>query len=429
MKQTAILTAFKKIVIVLGFCLIPSTSPVFAQNNNQATTLLEIQALRQEVAELRDMVERQQYEMRQLKSGLQSSEAKKPSPAAANTAATQSQSNAVANIIGGNTTLAPSSTPSGNTTQVPSSLNYQSGTGRLSVPAPGQSGAAANNALNNAIDQATTSLNNARPTTTIPNTSAPSIPTGNGAIDASNIPTAPSLNGQVQQRSGILSGSQGANSTLGQANAQPTAQPKGSAGLGNTVNGVSRQAERVFSTTGVNPTTNQGVNSAQSNLPGAAGIQPVETIQPGSPFPSANVAQPQQGVTNQVASLNALSENDYYQQGFGLLKESKHDEAVTVFQQQIKQYPQGDLADDAYYWVAESLYVTRQLDASKESFRAIIQGYPKSERAADAMLKLAYIEQEQGNIIESRILLQEIIQFHPQSDAALSAKNRLSQIN
>ena len=112
-----------------------------------------------------------------------------------------------------------------------------------------------------------------------------------------------------------------------------------------------------------------------------------------------------------------------------MLKESKHQEAVTVFQQQIKSYPQGERADDAYYWIAESMYVNRKLSIAKENYKAIVQGYPKSERLPDAMLKLAYIEQEQGNIIEARILLQEIMQFHPKSDAALSAKNRLSELN
>jgi len=269
-------------------------------------------------------------------------------------------------------------------------------------------------------------LNNARPTT-IPSASVPTTPTVNGAIDASNAPTAPSLLNSQQQGS-VLNGAQ----TLGVPNTTIT-QPTTSSVVGNAANAVSRQAERVFSTTPTNPATSSTTSPVQGTVPSIGGIKPVETIQPGSVVLPSNVpstaAGQVPGVANQVTSLNALSENDYYQQGFGLLKESKHDEAVTVFQKQIKQYPQGDLADDAYYWVAESLYVTRQLDASKESFRAIIQGYPKSERAPDAMLKLAYIEQEQGNILESRILLQEIIQFHPQSDAALSAKNRLSQIN
>ena len=143
---------------------------------------------------------------------------------------------------------------------------------------------------------------------------------------------------------------------------------------------------------------------------------------------NAVTSQTQQALASQVPAVSSIPENDYYQQGFNFLKESKHDEAVNVFQQQIKAYPQGDLADDAYYWIAESLYVSQKIDLSKENFKAILNSYPKSERVPEAMLKLATIEKEQGNAIESRILLQEIIQFHPQSDAAISAKNKLSEL-
>jgi len=124
-----------------------------------------------------------------------------------------------------------------------------------------------------------------------------------------------------------------------------------------------------------------------------------------------------------------FSEEDYYQQGFELLKEAEHDRAVQIFQEQIASYPQGELVDDAYYWIAESKYVNRDLTGSKQNFKTIIERYKQSPRLPDAMLKTAYIEQEQGNVIEARILLQEIVQFYPRSNAAISAKNRLGDLN
>ena len=136
--------------------------------------------------------------------------------------------------------------------------------------------------------------------------------------------------------------------------------------------------------------------------------------------PSTNVA---------TAPIQAkFSEEDYYQQGFELLKEAEHDRAVQVFQEQIASYPQGELVDDAYYWIAESKYVNRDLAGSKQNFKTIIERYKQSPRLPDAMLKTAYIEQEQGNAIEARILLQEIVQFYPRSNAAISAKNRLDDL-
>jgi tol-pal system protein YbgF len=174
---------------------------------------------------------------------------------------------------------------------------------------------------------------------------------------------------------------------------------------------------------GVIAIPNRGVNSTASNNEYA----PVASSQS---RPGVSSDQQTNGVQPQVGNAQAtgLSEQDYYQRGFDLLKESKHSQAVKIFKQQISTYPQGSYADDAHYWIAESMYVNRALDDSKQYFRAIIDNYSQSPRQPDAMLKTAYIEQEQGNVIEARILLQEIIQYHPRSNAAISAKNRLPEL-
>jgi len=55
-------------MIGVALCVTPIFSMVSAQQgNSQAQMLFEMQALRQEISELRDMVERQQYEIRKLK--------------------------------------------------------------------------------------------------------------------------------------------------------------------------------------------------------------------------------------------------------------------------------------------------------------------------------------------------------------------------
>ncbi len=147
--------------------------------------------------------------------------------------------------------------------------------------------------------------------------------------------------------------------------------------------------------------------------------------------PSPDVAS-QQATATGDPSNNAieatLGESELYQQAFELLRQSKHNEAVAVFSQQIADFPYGEYADDANYWIAESKYVNRDLAESKKYFKVIIEQYKQSPRLPDAMLKTAYIEQEQGNKIEARILLQEILQYHPRSNAAISAKNRLAEL-
>jgi len=59
----------KLVIIKVGvaLCVAPFFSVALAQQGNtQTQLLLELQAMRQEIAELRDMVERQQYQLRKL---------------------------------------------------------------------------------------------------------------------------------------------------------------------------------------------------------------------------------------------------------------------------------------------------------------------------------------------------------------------------
>ena len=129
-----------------------------------------------------------------------------------------------------------------------------------------------------------------------------------------------------------------------------------------------------------------------------------------------------------ASSTPSLSEDDYYDQGFEHLKQSKYDEAIDTFTQQVAAYPNGDLADDAHYWIAEAYFINRQPAQAKPHLRIIIDNYPTSPRLPDAMLKTAYIEQDTGNLIEARILLQEIVARHPSSNAAIAARNRLENL-
>ena len=180
------------------------------------------------------------------------------------------------------------------------------------------------------------------------------------------------------------------------------------------------------------PVTQAPVTQAQSavvNQPIVSQITPAQVVAAQVSPQQAALGQPVAAQAAPQQAPTVLSEDDYYAQGFELLKQSKYEEAASIFEQQILVHPQGDLADDAHYWIAEAMHVSRKLDVAKAHLRTIISDYPQSRRLPDAMLKTAYIEQSQGNQIEARILFQEIVNLHPQSDAAIAAKNQLAAVN
>ena len=63
--------SIKAFIIGATLSVAPIFSPVWAQSStDQASLLREMQAMRLEIAELRDMIERQQFELRKLQQAL-----------------------------------------------------------------------------------------------------------------------------------------------------------------------------------------------------------------------------------------------------------------------------------------------------------------------------------------------------------------------
>ena len=123
------------------------------------------------------------------------------------------------------------------------------------------------------------------------------------------------------------------------------------------------------------------------------------------------------------------TESEVYQAAFDLLKGAKYAEAATGFEAYLKQYPDGQLADNAFYWLGESYYITRKFNEALSSFATVTVRYPQSRKIADAWLKLGYTYYEMKKIKEAKSALEKTMNTFPDSSAALLAKQRLDRIN
>ena len=427
-----------KFVCTLGvaLCVAPIFTSAWAQQSGarstQSNLLLEVQQLRAEIAQLRDMVERQQYQLKKM----------------------QGASSPVTNRYPGSASSAPAQNYPSDPTQ-----NYSSEAGQ----SPQQAYPSSAPALDSIPSNAGNSAYPVQQQTQYPGQAASNLPAsatpdqvvggvvieertigGPGvapyAANAGSIPPVEERSvGARQADTAVVFGQNPANAVVADSRFQPI--QSGTAAIPNDQNdrqaissgfpaaprAIPNASPSVIAVPSANASlgaatvVGAGATSAIVNRPAGS-----EQAARAAELPSAAAPIPAATSTEQPSRL---SETSYYQQGFELLKQEKHDQAVAMFKQQIENYPQGGFADDAHYWIAESMYVNRLLNDSKKYFRAIIDNFQQSPRLPDAMLKTAYIEQGQGNVMEARILLQGIVQYHPRSDAAIAAKNRLADLN
>jgi TolA-binding protein len=116
--------------------------------------------------------------------------------------------------------------------------------------------------------------------------------------------------------------------------------------------------------------------------------------------------------------------------------------AIAGFREFVRRYPDSSLADQAQYWVGESLFsqarasqasgqtekATRELEQAVQEFRRLALNYPRGERVPTALYKeaLALLELKQPKLAQAR--LQYLLEHFPQSEEAPLAKERLATL-
>ena len=139
-------------------------------------------------------------------------------------------------------------------------------------------------------------------------------------------------------------------------------------------------------------------------------------------------ASTQEGRRNTTQSVS-ISEEDAYDQAFDLLKESRYADAAVAFAQFIRRFPQSELNDDAWYWIGEARYVTREFDASMRAFETVVNHFANSPRIPASHLKIGYIQYDTGVYGKARKTLDYVLAEFPSHQVTVSAKARLKKMD
>ncbi len=128
-----------------------------------------------------------------------------------------------------------------------------------------------------------------------------------------------------------------------------------------------------------------------------------------------------------VASDNdSLSEQESYQNAVNLiLKEKDYDRAIPAFQRFLTKFPNGNLTDNAHYWLGQLLYNKQEFADAKTQFAQVANNFADSPKRADSVLKLGLIEKALGNLSAANNLFQQVVNEYPNSTPARLATQQL----
>lgn len=124
-------------------------------------------------------------------------------------------------------------------------------------------------------------------------------------------------------------------------------------------------------------------------------------------------------------------EYEAYRDAYKLVKDQQFDKAIPAFQRFLKDYPIGQYAPNAHYWLGE-LYLVQsppQLEPARQQFTQLLEQYPGHSKQPDAMYKLGRVYFLTGDKPRAKQLLEQVVADYEStgSSAAKLASQFLQQ--
>ena len=99
-----------------------------------------------------------------------------------------------------------------------------------------------------------------------------------------------------------------------------------------------------------------------------------------------------------------------------------------MFQDLIKEYPNGEFAANAFYWIGEIQLALEEPELARQAFVQVVLLYGEHPKVPDALYKLGEVYGVLGDMERAREYLERVIREHPTSTAAGLANTYLSEL-
>ena len=117
-----------------------------------------------------------------------------------------------------------------------------------------------------------------------------------------------------------------------------------------------------------------------------------------------------------------------YQAAYRDYQRGNFDLAIDGFKDFLSASANSDLADNASYWIGESLFSQKKYREAIGQFDAVVNKYPKSDKVPGALLKKGYAYIAVGEKAQGVVQLQYVLHEHPKSQEASLARQKLKQL-
>jgi tol-pal system protein YbgF len=173
------------------------------------------------------------------------------------------------------------------------------------------------------------------------------------------------------------------------------------------------------------------LNARIAKLESGGGGQAPPPVQP-AVQPSVPVAVPSTPshvpAVHTTPSTRFADVADAYRNALMLFGRGRHAESRAAFEKVYEADPNGDLADNALYWIGETYYAAGDYADAMKYYARVTKDYASQNKAPDAMFKMGLTYEKTGDLAMARRTFEECIKKYPYSTPAASAKFELKRI-
>jgi tol-pal system protein YbgF len=144
--------------------------------------------------------------------------------------------------------------------------------------------------------------------------------------------------------------------------------------------------------------------------------------------------QPAAGTGSAVAPAGAATPppppdpDTLYESALSYYHGGQYDLAVQAFEQYLQNYPDGEYASNAQFYIGECYYSQKDYPRAIEEYNACVERYPKGNKLAAAQLKKGYALLALKKTPAGARELRSLISRFPRSEEAKLARQRLRQL-
>ncbi|HXI12782.1 MAG TPA: tetratricopeptide repeat protein [Thermoanaerobaculia bacterium] len=182
---------------------------------------------------------------------------------------------------------------------------------------------------------------------------------------------------------------------------------------------LSDRLQRVESTAGsVAPARTQ---ARLENAPPAPAARS-QAATPADPPPATRM------VSAQNPALAGAFIADKYRNALTLYGKGRVDDSRRAFMDVFESDTNGELADNALYWIGETYFATGRYSEAMKYYRRIETEYPQQNKAPDAILKIGLAYEKLSDLGLARRAFESLIAKYPYSGPAGTARQELKRI-